>query len=344
MSKGSNFKSPGVNFYRAFQDRSPEIIAANIHLLFMGEQQTPSESALFFSQLKFKSTKEWKEEIVYPDVRKQSDVTVFSLPNGEEFTPKLNTDWRAPYVSWLCGAKNRQFAEVMVNRMWFWLMGEGFVLAPDPERWEYDSNLSQSKLFTQYVDAFIASGYDLKALCRSILLSADFQSKDSFLRERLPAEILIDQIAHVTGMSDRYQSRVPEPFTFYPIHTPARDLGDATVSSPTLELFGKTSRDVSLESQRDNTLTDRQTLYLMNSNDLERKIRNSPTIRAMIKGVKLRNELVEKIFLHTLQRYPTVKERQLFMGYAKQHQLSIAEMAYDLCWVLLNSNEFLFYP
>ncbi len=42
LSKGSNFRSPAVNFYRAFLNRTPENIYRNINLLFLG-QRTSNE-------------------------------------------------------------------------------------------------------------------------------------------------------------------------------------------------------------------------------------------------------------------------------------------------------------
>ncbi len=72
-SSGSNFRVGPVNFYRAIQNRTPEGIARAVALTFMG---TRAESwptnrlaglAVFFSQIAYKPSNEWKEEHVYWD-------------------------------------------------------------------------------------------------------------------------------------------------------------------------------------------------------------------------------------------------------------------------------------
>src|SRR5260370_357611 len=70
-SSGSNFREAQVNFYRAMQSREPAAIAQTVALTFMGtraENWPPERLAAiagFFSQIRYKETTEWKEEIVY---------------------------------------------------------------------------------------------------------------------------------------------------------------------------------------------------------------------------------------------------------------------------------------
>ena len=118
LSEGSNFRSPAANFYRGFQKRSPENFYANINLLFLGNRKCTDNGYLCFSQIKFKSTKEWKEEIIYLDYYKSLPWQMVKLADGTTLTLRHNTDWREAYVSWLTSPQNRRFAEVLVNRMW----------------------------------------------------------------------------------------------------------------------------------------------------------------------------------------------------------------------------------
>jgi len=73
VANGSNFRDGEVNFYRAMQDRSPRGIATTVALTFMGERADKWPKARldamagFFAQVAYKSTSEWKEEIVYFD-------------------------------------------------------------------------------------------------------------------------------------------------------------------------------------------------------------------------------------------------------------------------------------
>ena len=72
-SSGSNFRVGPVNFYRAIQNRTPEGIAAAVALTFMGSRVDawPKDRlpgmAVFFSQIGYKPTREWKEEHVFWD-------------------------------------------------------------------------------------------------------------------------------------------------------------------------------------------------------------------------------------------------------------------------------------
>ena len=72
-SSGSNFRVGPVNFYRAIQNRTPEGIATAVALTFMGTRAEtwPTNQlagmAAFFSQIGYKPTREWKEEIVFWD-------------------------------------------------------------------------------------------------------------------------------------------------------------------------------------------------------------------------------------------------------------------------------------
>jgi len=75
-SNGSNFRVGPVNFYRATPSKTPEGIASVVALTFMGSRanQWPSNMlaavSAFFSQISYKPSREWKEEIVYwdPDI------------------------------------------------------------------------------------------------------------------------------------------------------------------------------------------------------------------------------------------------------------------------------------
>lgn len=77
-ANGSNFRVGPVNFYRAMQNRTPEGIAATVALTFMGTRVESWKNkdylpgmSVFFSQISYKPTREWKEEIVYWDPNKE---------------------------------------------------------------------------------------------------------------------------------------------------------------------------------------------------------------------------------------------------------------------------------
>lgn len=340
LSSGSNFRAPAANFYRGFQKRSSRNFYDNINLLFLGNRECDDNGNICFSQIKFKSTKEWKEEIVYLDIHKKVPYQDIELEDGTMFKLRADSDWREPYVNWLTSDRNRRFAEVMANRMWFWVFGRGIVHEPD--NWTEENRPVDPELLNSLTDYFIASKYDMQALLKRILLSEQFNSVDDFVPQRLPAEVIVDALASVTGVWSTYTSRVPEPFTFYPPRTRATHLGDATVSSSELELFGKVSRDVSLESQRNNGITSRQLLYLMNSSELEGRIRKSQILQRIYVNSANIEQLADSITLLVLSRRATADEVAMYSDYMAKNELPLMEVAIDIMWMQLNSNEFLY--
>ena len=344
LSTGSNFRSPAANFYRGFQTRNSKNIYDNINLLFLGNRECYDNGNICFSQIKYKSTKEWKEEIIYLDIHKRAPYNQIELGDDTTFYLRQDSDWREPYVMWLTSPNNRRFAEVMVNRMWFWVFGKGIVHEPDD--WRDDNPPSDPELLKELTDYFLAQNFDMRAMMKRILLSDKFNSKAApegdYTPQRLPAEVIVDAMASVTNIWSTYTSRVPEPFTFYPPRTRSTHLGDATVSSSELELFGKVSRDVSLESQRNNAITSRQLLYLMNSSALENRIRKSPTLQKIYIQSANIEQLADNITLLTLSRRATAAEVEMYRQYMEQNQLPMMEVAVDIMWMQINSNEFLY--
>ena len=340
LSAGSNFRAPAANFYRGFQKRSAKNFYDNINLLFLGNRECTDNGHICFSQIKFKSTKEWKEEIVYLDIHKRVPQLEVELDDTTILKLRADSDWRETYVNWLTSSDNRRFAEVMANRMWFWVFGRGIVHEPDD--WRYDNKPSNPELLNELTDYFIASKFDMRALLKRILMSEQFNSVDGFTPQRLPAEVIVDAIASVTGIWSTYTSRVPEPFTVYPPRTRSTHLGDATVSSSELELFGKVSRDVSLESQRNNSITSRQLLYLMNSSVLESRIRKSPILQRIYVNSANIEQLASSITLLVLSRRATKQEVAMYSDYMAKNNLPLIEVAIDIMWMQINSNEFLY--
>ena len=340
LSAGSNFRAPAANFYRGFQKRSAKNFYDNINLLFLGNRECTDNGHICFSQIKFKSTKEWKEEIVYLDIHKRVPQLEVELDDTTILKLRADSDWREAYVNWLTSSDNRRFAEVMANRMWFWVFGRGIVHEPDD--WRYDNKPSNPELLNELTDYFIASKFDMRALLKRILMSEQFNSADGFTPQRLPAEVIVDAIASVTGIWSTYTSRVPEPFTVYPPRTRSTHLGDATVSSSELELFGKVSRDVSLESQRNNNITSRQLLYLMNSSVLESRIRKSPILQRIYVNSANIEQLASSITLLVLSRRATKQEVAMYSDYMAKNNLPLIEVAIDIMWMQINSNEFLY--
>ena len=212
-SSGSNYRVGAVNFYRAIQDKTTEGIASAVGLALMGTrvhfwpEDRRAGMAVFFSQVGYKPTSEWKEEIVFWDPLHSTKVpgsiapgipavgksvtatnripralakplsengplaTVF--PDGAKTTIPPNRDPREVFADWLIRPENPWFAKAIVNRTWAWAMGRGIIHEPDDIR--EDNPPSNPELLAYLEKELVSSGYDLKHLKRLIFTSTAYQ-------------------------------------------------------------------------------------------------------------------------------------------------------------------------
>ena len=366
-SSGSNFRVAPVNFYRAMQNREPAGIAQTVALTFMGTRadKWPKDRlagmAAFFSQVGYKYTAEWKEEIVFFDPWKtntpatnEATKVAAIFPDGT--AARLSPDWdpREVFADWLIDPKNPWFTRNIANRVWGWLLGRGIIHEPDDIR--PDNPPSNPKLLTFLERELIASHYDLKHLYRLILTSRTYQlssipkadspdadaSFSHYPLRRLDAEVLIDALDKITGGTENYSSAIPEPFTYIPENQRSIALPDGSISSSFLELFGRSSRDTGLESERNNRPSADQRLCLLNSSLTQRKIEQSPMIRNLVVAGKEPREIATGMYLGILSRFPTEGELKIVEAYFQSSKLARREAAVDLVWSLINSAEFLY--
>jgi hypothetical protein len=267
LSGGSNYYSPPANFYRAMESKKPQSIAQVVALTFMGAraEKWPKERlagmAAFFEPVSYKSTGEWKEEIVFLDPAKLA-ATAAVFPDGAPARLIPGQDPREVFVNWLLSPGNPWFARVAVNRLWYWLLGRGVIHEPDDIR---PDNPPQNPQLLAYLEReFVASHYDLRHICRLILNSRTYQLSSvprdsnpnaaanfaSYPIRPIEAEVLADVLCEVTGTREKYSSPVPEPFTYVPEDEGTVESANGNTSSAFLELFGRPARDTGLALER----------------------------------------------------------------------------------------------
>jgi len=209
-ASGSNFRVGPVNFYRAVQNRTPEEIARVVALTFMGTraENWPSNQlqgmGVFFSQIGYKPTGEWKEEHVFwnplgtnvmavSGAPGQASITLLSsnavrgsapianvnvpldavFPDGTKIHLSVDKDPREVFADWLIEPKNPWFSRAISNRIWAWLMGRGIIQEPDDIR---DDNPPSNPALLEFLEKeMVAHHYDLKSFYRLILTSKTYQ-------------------------------------------------------------------------------------------------------------------------------------------------------------------------
>ncbi len=358
-SSGSNFRVGQVNFYRAMQSKEPPAIAQAVALAFMGTRtdKWPKERlagmAAFFAQVGYKETAEWKEEIIFFDpARTNTAMAVY--PDGTPVRLGPDRDPREVFADWLLQEKNPWFARSIANRVWFWLLGRGIIQEPDDLR--PDNPPSHPELLAFLEKELVSAHYDLKHLYRLILNSRSYQlsalpvagqaeepaSFSHYPIRRLEAEVLIDALNQITGTTESYSSAIPEPFTFIPETQRSIALPDGSISSSFLELFGRPPRDTGLELERNNKLTAAQSLHLLNSSHIQKKLDQSRKLQNLINSKGTPREVTSGLYLMILSRYPTEQEWEVVSGYAQSSKVKTRDALVDLAWALVNSAEFLY--
>lgn len=310
------------------------------------------------------------------------EVIVESLPSGEVLHPRRSIpmpptpldarplppdspmDRREYLARWITAPENPYFARAIVNRVWRNFLGRGLVEAEDDIR--QTNPASNQELFEALARDFVKHGYDVKGLMRTIMNSATYQRSSRpvsgnesddryyshYLIRRLPAEVILDAYAQVTG--------VPTPFT--QINTPGRSeqnaygdaplglralqLPDSAVVSPFLDAFGRPERVQTCSCERDQDSSVAQALHLDNGHTLNDKLRSASSLPARWVKEKISDdEAIQRIFVLALCRKPTRAEADRFqklMAEGKAEKAGRREVLEDLCWAVLTGREFLF--
>lgn len=372
-SNGSNFRVPAANFFRASANRTPAGLAQSTLLSLLGmryENLSDDRKKAFegfFQCIKYKSTDEWKEEIVYND--NTSKIINAGTPDGIDYTLKTpENDPRKILADWMTSPKNRYFAKAYANRVWSWMFGRGIVNPADdmplPESFWNKITLSDvrgqqpsnAELLDFLADYFIKNNGSTKKLIKLIMASKAYNADWKTVKteqnladqrfavypvRRIDSEIFVDILSKVLGTFESYSSVIPEPFTFLPPGTRAVQIADGSISSRMLDSFGRPPRDSGRISERKRAIDDAQRLFLMNSGWI---YNNAGKFQKNFFGKKNKLKFNEKInltYLIILSRPVTEKELQIIKKY--DSRLSRRGMLWnDLVWSLVNSKEFIY--
>lgn len=252
-----------------------------------------------------------------------------SILGAEPIRDPLTGSGRLDLARWLTNADNPLVARVWVNRMWQWHFGKGLVATPSDfgVRGEQPSH---PELLDYLAKEFIESGWDVKRLHRSMVLSHTYRlDSDSGLEKsgeqdrlwwRMPkrpldAESVRDSMLQVSGLLDQTRPK-PHPFPNvetwgFTIHNPFYAVYDSNHRSlylmqqrnrrhPYLGLFDGADPNQSV-AERFTTTTPTQTLYLMNAPFVHRCAEHFAR-RILVEAVGLQDRIVLAYRLTTAER------------------------------------------
>ena len=311
---GSDFRDAESNFFRATARRTPEGLAEAATLTFLGEEfaelppETQKEYAKYFRRVRIKTTREWKEEIVYLDPSDTSGPTPVA------------------FADFLLGPARDRFAAAFVKRVDWWLLG---LKTPNPA----------------HINIFKKNGFRLKPLVRVIALSGAYgrgSVTGGFPCRRIDAEVLDDMICDLTGAKRDYQSIAPEPFTFLPPDRRSILIEDGSITNAFLLLFGRPTRDTGHLSERHNEVTAKQRLFLFNSGKLFQQIGRITESKAFRN--RPMGEILQDLYWRFLSRPASDSETKMLLTHFYGLPKGGAKWRFpkDVAWSLLNTREFLY--
>jgi hypothetical protein len=218
------------------------------------------------------------------------------------------------------------------------------------------------QLLAALEQSFIASGFDLKALVRTLTTSSAYQLSSTPILEnlsdrqnysryyprRLPAEVLLDSI-------DRL-AETQTDFPNLPPGTKAIALPDNSYnrSSPFLRVFGRPEGASVCECERVQSSSLAQSLHLMNSADIKSKLANANgRAERLAKDERPAEAKIRELYRAAFSREPRSEELQTAVSYLQEERVgtdgkplppinTARENLQDLLWALVNTKEFLF--
>jgi hypothetical protein len=362
--QGSTYDHPAANYYRSFDDANEA--AETTAQLFLGSRiqcakchNHPFENwtqdnfyglSAFFNRVARKPGLRVEEEIVY--VRRDGEV--HQPRTGQRMRPWLPgagvleiaaTDRRTALADWLAKPENPFFARVMVNRIWAEVMGQGIVDPVDDFRQSNPPSIPA--LLDKLAEDFIRHGYDQKYILRTILGSRTYQlsseatelNKDdtrffSHAKMRmLTAEQLLDAICQITEL--------PESFDGLPAGTRAIEVPSPDFGNEFLDTFGRPARTTACACERGTDSTLAQVIELFNGTLIQKKLADEQNrFRRLLAEGRPQPQVVEILYRSAVCRPPTDAEAKA----ALEHISSMdqpADALEDLCWALMNTDEFL---
>jgi len=264
-------------------------------------------------------------------------------------TPKVDT--RVPLWEWMVSKENPYFAKSFVNRVWAHYHGVGLVNPADD--FSVANPPTNARLLDLLANRFAESGFDVRALERAVLNSKTYQlssvtnetntfDKNNFARSYvrpLMAEQVVDVLNSGIGVEEDFAADAPAGRKMTEVG--ASRLTNANLAY-VLRIFGRPPRTTACDCERVGEPALPQTLFRMTDPVLGKKLSsasNRPSTLAKDKTIT-DEKLVEELFLGTLTRLPSDKEKATAIKYIQDEGNRLVG-AQEVLWALINTREFI---
>ena len=268
------------------------------------------------------------------------------LPGRGEVEVPLGADRREVFADWLTRPDNPWFARTAANRIWAYVMGRGIVEPVDDFR---DSNPPvNGPLLDAMARDFAKHGFDRSHLLRVILNSRTYQASSratpaneqdnrlfSHFQPRLmSAEQLLDAVCRVTDLHESFKN--------LPAGTRATALPSPEMNHAFLKAFGQPSRTTACTCERTTEPQLAQALEFLRGDLVHGKLESSGNrFRKALAAGRNDREIVRELYWTAFSRPPTEVEEASARRHISAANDRAAALA-DVCWAILNTNEFMF--
>jgi hypothetical protein len=270
---------------------------------------------------------------------------------GERVVFVGGDDPRVKLAEWVTSPENPFFAKSFVNRVWAHYFGVGLVNPVDD--FSLANPPTNAKLLDALADSFVKSGYDVRKLERTVLLSRtyglSFQTNDSnkfdknnfshsYIRPLL-AEQVVDVLNSALGVDEQFVGQDAAPAGTKMVEVGSSRLNGNVAYA--LRIFGRPPRTTACDCERSAEPALPQTLFRMTDPTISNKLAAGTGRVAQLAKAKLSDEeLVEEAFLATLSRRPTADEKASSLTHVRAARTR-QDATTDLVWALINTREFI---
>ena len=374
-ASGSTITSPAGNYYRTASETLDAM--ESTAQLFMGtriqcakchnhpfERWTQSNYyglASFFNRIERQKTDQPEEVILWSrssgEVHHPADGRVMKpwVPVTGDLEIANTADRRAALAQWLTSPDNPFFARVEVNRIWAQVMGRGIVEPFDDFR---DSNPpANAPLLDALAQDFVDQGFNRDHILRTILNSRTYQADSRpsqfnrdddkyfsrYMPRQLTAEQLVDSLGQVAGKPKQFGLVAPDTKATW---LPAPDLRPHDRSKlgevDFLKVFGQPERQSVCECDRGDDSSLGQALELLNGSFMNKLLTDGNNrLHRYVRTGRPTKEAIIELYRLALSRYPSDSELNHSLAYAESHA-DKARALEDICWAIVNKDEFLF--
>ena len=258
------------------------------------------------------------------------------VPVHPELLPPDQSHRRRALAAWVTHAENPWFARAIANRLWGWLLGQGFVDPPD----ELDVATPRApEVLELLARDLVAHRFQLERTVRAIVLSRAYGLGSRGASPEVLAAWAAFPLKQLTAA--QLGAAALQTTSFWTYDERRAQLVRLAHFGDLNDFVRRHGEDPGVESPEAESLLQR--LHLMNGEKLRERTKSDDIFGPVTRLPALTRTpqaAIEAAFLMTLGRRPTPREAEHFAGELQAAGDERGAVMSDLLWALVNSTEF----